>query len=197
MAETNNSQMSPAEQGTNETAQTAASSAAKVTASEAKHEQQPRSFTQEEVDRIVADRLARANRETEKKIKAARDEGMAEAERMAQMTESQRAEHAAREASEREERIRSREADLTRRELRAEAIDTLIARGLPRELEQLLSYTDADACAKSLDELERVFRGAVQKGVDERIKATHTELPKPGGAQSIMMDRMRAAAGLK
>ena len=158
-------------------------------------------FTQADVDRAVAQRLARAQRDAEQRINAARDEGRSEAERLAQMTEAQRIKHererAENAARERETRLSEREADITRRELRAEAIDTLTSRGLPRELEQLLNYQNADACSASIDAIERVFRAAVQKGVDERINQSRNPLPRSGGdAQAALMERLRKAAGL-
>lgn len=166
-------------------------------ATEGQAERQPSSFTQADVDRIVAQRLARAQRDADQQIARARSEGRAEAERRARMTEAERREHDDQAAREREEQLRSREAELTRRELRAEAVGTLLSRGMPRELEKLLNYDDADSCAQSIDALEHAFRAAVQAGVDERIKRSRNPLPKTGSAQSSMLTRMRSAAGLK
>ena len=164
---------------------------------EAGNTEQPRSFTQEDIDRIVTQRLARAQRDADQQIARARSEGRAEAERLARMTETERREHDERAVRERERELSSREAELQRRELRAEAIDMLALRGLPRELEQLLNYADADACAQSVEALEKAFRGAVQKGVDERINRSRGPLPSAGGdARSAMLQRMRTAAGL-
>ena len=165
---------------------------------EAQSAKQSRGYTQEDVDRIVTQRLAKAQRDAEQQIARARSEGRAEAERRARMTEAERREHDDQAAREREEQLRSREAELNRRELRAEALDALLSRGLPRELEQLLNYADADACSQSIDALERAFRAAVQAGVDERIKRSSNPLPKTGSsAQNSMLTRMRSAAGLK
>ena len=167
-------------------------------AAEAQAEQQANGFTQADVDRIVAQRLARAQREAEQQIARARSEGRAEAERRARMSEAERREHDDQAVREREEQLRSREAEITRRELRAEVVDALASRGLPRELEQLISCDDAEACAQSIDALERAFRSAVQNGVDERIRRSRNPLPKSGsGAQNSMLTRMRSAAGLK
>ena len=164
---------------------------------EAGNTEQPRSFTQEDIDRIVTQRLARAQRDADQQIARARSEGRAEAERLARMTEAERREHDERAVRERERELSSREAELVRRELRAEAADMLALRGLPRELEQLLNYTDADACAQSVEALDKAFRSAVQKGVDERINRSRGSLPRAGGdARTAMLQRMRTAAGL-
>ena len=133
---------------------------------------------------MIADRLSRERRQHQKDIENARSEGRTEAERLAQMTQEQRAqaerERAEREAQQREQALAQREADITRRELRAQAIDTLISRELPHELESVLDYSSADACNASIDNIERVFRAAVQSAVDARLKSSGVNLPAPG-----------------
>ena len=94
---------------------------------------------------------------------------------MAQMSAEQRAEHerqaAEQAAKDRENALAQREAEITRRELRATAIDTLLKRGLPKSLESVLDYKDADSCNASIDVVDKAFRAAVQEGVNERLKA--------------------------
>lgn len=162
--------------------------------------QQEQTFTQADVDRIVNQRLARAQRDEAKRIEQARAEARSEAEKLAQMSESQRAEHerqrAEQAAQEREAAISKREADITRRELKAEAIDTLTKRGLPRGLEAVLDYSGAEACSASIDAVEKVFREAVQAGVDERLRQSGVTLKGFGGVDSTLNARMRRAAGL-
>ncbi|MGN0773478.1 MAG: DUF4355 domain-containing protein [Candidatus Ventricola sp.] len=143
-------------------------------------------YTQADVDRIINQRFARFQREADRRVEQAREEARTEAERLAQMTEQQRAEHerqrAEQAAQQRESDLARREAEITRRELRAEAIDTLAQRGLPRALEQMLDYSGADACSASIDAVERVFRDAVQQGVEERLKQSGVQLQAAGKA---------------
>ena len=158
--------------------------------------QQPeRTFTQADVDRMIADRLSRERRQHQQDIENARTEGRTEAERLAQMTQEQRAQaeqqRAQQAAQQREQALNQREADITRRELRAQAIDTLVSRDLPPALESVLDYTSADACNASIDNVERVFREAVQKAVDARLKASGVSLPAPGSKPDY--DRMSDA----
>lgn len=146
-----------------------------------------RSYTraemQAEIDRVLNARLARYTREAEKRIKEAQREG----ERVARMSEAERAEHERQQAEaaaqERENALSQREAEITRRELRADALDKLAARELPRELADLLNYESADACDESIESVEKVFRAAVQAGIDERIKASAAPL-KHGGEKA-------------
>ena len=145
---------------------------------------QPRTFTQEEVDQIVNQRLARQRRETERQVSDARQQGRTEAERLARMTEEERARHDREEAEnaarQRESNLAAREAEITRRELRAEARDTLSQRGLPLDLADMLDYSGADACSASISVLEKAFRKAVQTGVDERLRASGVRLRTAG-----------------
>ena len=61
---------------------------------------------------------------------------------------------------------------LTRRELKAEAVETLTEKGLPAKLAEVLDYTDADKCSASIEAVEAAFRAAVQQGVNERLKGS-------------------------
>lgn len=147
-------------------------------------QQAERTFTQADVDRMITDRLARERRQHQQDIENARNEARTEAERLAQMTQEQRAQaeqqRAQQQAQQREQQLAQREAEITRRELRATAIDTLQQRDLPRELESVLDYSSADACNASIDTIERAFRAAVQSAVDARLKASGVNLPAPG-----------------
>ena len=154
-------------------------------------------FTQADVDRIVAQRLARAQRDMEQRLALAREEGRGEAERLSRLSEEERLERDAQAARDREEQLRLREAALVRRELRADALDALSARGLPKELERLINYQDPETCLSSINDLERVFRDAVQAGVDARIQHSRTSLPRSGGdGAASLMTQLRSAAGL-
>lgn len=161
---TTNTAAETAAQETNQTAQT----------TDAAQQAQPeRTFTQADVERIIADRLSRERRQHQQDIENARTEG----ERLAQMTREQRAEE---EAQRREQQLQQREAEITRRELRAQAVETLGARNLPAGLANMLDYSSADACNTSIENVERVFREAVQAAVDDRLKSSGTPLPAPG-----------------
>lgn len=162
--------------------------------------QQPRMFTQEELDTAIANRLSRYKRDEAKRIETARNEGRSEAEKLAKMTEDQRLEHerqrAEQEAKDRETALATREAEITRRELRAAAIDTLAQKGLPRGLEAILNYADADACNASIDAVEKVFREAVQRGVNDRLAQSGVKLHVGGNTDAALTAAMRKAAGL-
>ena len=70
----------------------------------------------------------------------------------------------------RDKELSDREAAVTRSELMAEAKNSLSDEGLPVELAEVLSYTDADACKKSMETVKKAFQTAVEKAVDEKLK---------------------------
>jgi len=154
---------------------------------------------QAELGRYVNKALgtARANweQETKERVKQARTEG----EKLASLTAEERAKAEAEERVAdilaREGKMAEREAEIMRRELRAAALDTLEQRGLPSGLADVLIYTGAEECQTSIEAVEKAFRQAIQRGVDERLKPKET--PKAGGNEAAAtIAAMRAAAGL-
>lgn len=90
-----------------------------------------------------------------------------EAERLAKMTEDEKKEYL---QVKKEKDLAAREAEVTKKELMAEAKNTLAGDGLPQELAGVLDYTDADACKKSMDTVKKAFQKAVEAAVEERLK---------------------------
>ena len=83
------------------------------------------------------------------------------------MTEDEKKEYL---QDKKEKDLAAREAEVTKKELMAEAKNTLAGDGLPQELAGVLDYTDADACKKSMDTVKKAFQKAVEAAVEERLK---------------------------
>lgn len=132
---------------------------------------------QAELDRILGERLGKAQTKWEKDYLSKLEAAKTEAEKLAKMNADQKAEY---EAKKREDELAKREGDITRRELRATALETLAEKSLPRTLADILVYTDAETTNTSLDAVEKAFREAVEAGVNERLKGT----PPGGGGGS-------------
>lgn len=130
-------------------------------------------FTQEELDEIINRRFAKLSKDFEKRLDEARKEG----EKRGMMSEDERSK-ADREVA--EQKLREREREITRRELRADAVEKLAQKGLPRALADLLDYSDAERCEATLESAEKAFRAAVQEGIDERIRKNGGN-PEKGG----------------
>lgn len=108
-----------------------------------------------------------AVKDAQEKWKALTDDKLSEAERLAKMTEDEKKEYL---QDKKEKDLAAREAEVTKKELMAEAKNTLASDGLPQELAEVLDYTDADACKKSMDTVKKAFQKAVEVAVEERLK---------------------------
>ena len=133
----------------------------------------------------------RAKWEADSKTKI--DEAKTEAEKVAKMTAEQKAKYA---EDKRLAELEKREKDITTRELRATAHETLAEKGLPKDLIDILNYTDAESCNKSIEAVERAFQSAVQKAVNEKLRGKQD--PRGGQSGQDSVDAaLRAAMGLK
>lgn len=122
---------------------------------------------QGEFDRRVQEAVNAAVKDAQEKWKALTDDKLSEAERLAKMTEDEKKEYL---QDKKEKDLAAREAEVTKKELMAEAKNTLAGDGLPQELAGVLDYTDADACKKSMDTVKKAFQKAVEAAVEERLK---------------------------
>ena len=137
---------------------------------------------QAELGRYVNKALGTAKtkweQEAQARIKTAKTEG----EKLAKLSAEERAkveaEQRVADILAREQQMNAREAEIMRRELRAEALSTLEQRGLPIGLADVLTYEGAEECSASIEAVEKAFRAAVQQGVDTRLKPK--EMPKSG-----------------
>lgn len=150
--------------------------------------QEAQTFTQEEVDKIIGDRLAKERKKLDKEWNDKLTAAKTEAERLATMTAEEKAQHERQQQEEaqkqRESDLEKREAAIQLRELRAEAYETLASKGLPKALAECLSYASADACKASIEAVEKAYRQAVQEGVEERLKSkTPTQNTNSGGGE--------------
>lgn len=141
---------------------------------------------QSEVEKIINARFAKLQRDAEKRVEQARKDGMTEGEKLASMSAEERAK-AQREQSEsefkaREDALKKREAEVTRRELQAQAVETLTGKGLPAGLAKYLDYADADACSASIAAVEKDFGEMLKAEVDKRLAASAVSLPRGSAA---------------
>lgn len=165
-------------------AEAEASGAAETKADESGEKMIPQS----EVEKIINARFAKMKRDADKQAEQARKEGISEGEKLATMSAEERIK-AQREKAEsdfkaREDALKQREAELTRKELRAQAVETLTGKGLPASLADILTLTDAEACNASIATVEKAFRDAVKAEVDKRLAASAAPLSRSGSAEA-------------
>lgn len=119
-----------------------------------------KTFSQADVDKIVADRLARQ----QKKFDAEKEE----AAKLAKMNADQKAEYA---AKKREEELTARETAIQKKELRLEALNILEENKLPSKLIDCVDLTSAETSKASIDAIKTAFTEAVTAAVDARLRS--------------------------
>lgn len=155
-------------------------------------EPQPQSFDdllknkdyQAEFDRRVQKALGTAK----EKWTALMDDKLSEADKLAKMNKEEKAEYL---RQKQEKELKDREAAITRRELMAEAKNTLAEKKLPVGLAEVLNYADADSCSKSIEAVEKAFQEAVEMRVQEQLKGG---VPPKKAPQGMSFTKEQVAA---
>ncbi len=129
-------------------------------------------FSQEDVNKIVADRLKSEQKRWEKK---AADE-KAEAERVAKMSAEEKARH---EQDKREREFARREEELSRKERTATARDMLAEKGIPAALVSAVDVSSDEAVAPSVEALATAFNDAVAAEVAKKLAGTPPKKGEP------------------
>ena len=143
---------------------------------------------QAEFDRRVQKAVNTAVTKAQEKWQALTDDKLSEAEKLAKMTKEEKAQYM---QQKREKELTDREAAITRKELMAEAKNTLASDGLPQELAEVLDYSDADTCKKSMEKVKEVFQRAVETAVEEKLKGGKPPKKAPGGdAQKALEEQV-------
>lgn len=138
---------------------------------------------QAEFDRRVNDAVTSAVSAAQEKWRIMTDDKLSEAERLSKMNKEEKAQYMQRK---KEKELSAREADITRRELMAEAKNTLASDGLPSDLAEVLNYSDADACKQSMETVKKAFQTAVEAAVNERLKGDKPPRKDPSGGGDEM-----------
>ncbi len=143
-----------------------------------------KTFTQDELNKILADRLKSEQKRWEKK---AADE-KAEAERVAKMSAEEKAKH---EQEKREREFAEREAELSRKERTATARDLLAEKGAPAALIGAVDVSSDEAVTNSVEAVVKAFNEAVSAEVAKKLAGAP---PKSGN--SAKADPFREGLGI-
>lgn len=148
---------------------------------------EPRTYTQEEVDKLlqsesdkrVTEALKKAERKNQAKVK--------EATKLAQMNEEQKYQY---ELEQREKAIADKERELALAENKATASQVLASRGISADLVSLVVAEDADTMNDNINLLEKAFKASVKAEVEKRLSTSTPKknLPLDG---TITQDQFR------
>ncbi len=150
---------------------------AEAEAAESGAEEAEKAFTQADIDRIVQKTIWSERQRAERLIDEAREKANLDAEEKSRAEKEQL-----------EKEILAREAEIRRRELRASALEMLADRGLPKELAETLDLSGEENMRLSFEGVEKVFRTAVQRSVEERLRGG--ELPGRGAPAAADLSRL-------
>lgn len=147
---------------------------------------------QAEFDRRIQKGIQTAITTEKEKWEILTDDKVSEAEKLAKMNKEDKAQYL---QEKKEKEIQNREAAITKRELSAEAKNTMAEKGLPVDLADVLNYTDADTCKKSIEALEKAFQKAVEKAVEEKLKGGKPPKNPQGDAPDLQQEIEKAMMG--
>ena len=139
-----------------------------------------KTFTQDELDHIVQERVkravAKAQKDAEDKIKQAQSEG----ERLAKLTKDERAKE---EEAKRLADLEAREKAIAVKELRIETQSLLSDEGLPIEFLDVVMADTAESVKENIASIRKVFDEAVERRVNERLTQ---DKPRRGATAGAM-----------
>lgn len=154
--------------------------------------EQEKRYTDADVDAIIGKKLAKWSADSDKKLEQAVADAVAkveEANKLAQMTEKEKADH---EREEERKELAMLRAEKARSEMVRTARQILKADGLtdlPDELVNILVTEDADSTSAAV----KAFSGLFQKAVDDAVKHKLAgSEPRRGGTSAITKDEILA-----
>ena len=132
--------------------------------------EEPKTYTQEEVDKLLQSEADRRVNEAMKKAERKKEAAIKEATKLAKMDEEQRYQY---KLEQREKAIADKERELALAENKATASMVLSNRGISAELVNLVVAEDADTMNQNIQLLEKAFKESVKAEVEKRL-ATST-----------------------
>lgn len=125
-----------------------------------------KTYTQEEVDKMLQAESDRRVTEALKKAEKKKSEAVKEAQRLAQMNEQEKYEY---QLKQREEAILAKEKELALMENKNEASKILAEKGISLSLVDFVVAEDADTMKANIDLLDKAFKASVKAEVEKRI----------------------------
>lgn len=126
-----------------------------------------KTFTQEEVNNIVSERLKAEKTKNEESIKNAVAGAIAEYERQAKLTQEEKEKEA---KTKREAELKAREDEITLRENRVKAQELLATNNIPIDLVDFVVDLDATKMQDKIDTLAKTYNKSVETGVTDKLK---------------------------
>ena len=127
---------------------------------------QTKTFSQEEVNDIVRNRVNEVNKKQDEKVKVAVAEAIKEYERQAKLSAEEKV---AEETKKRQAELEQKEHDLLIRENRATAREYFQEKGISLELLDNVVDPDLDVTKQKIAKFEKAWNKAVEEGVNRKV----------------------------
>ena len=126
-------------------------------------------FSQDELNKIVSQRLQDEKAKQDETLKNAVAEAIAEERRQAKLTEEEREKEA---KTKREAELKEREQSITLRERRLQAQELLAEKNIPTDLVDFVVDLDESKTKANIDKLAKTYNKSVETGVTDKLKGT-------------------------
>lgn len=134
-----------------------------------KEVQTGKTFTQDELNTIVSQRLKEVKDKQDETVKNAVAQAIAEERRQAKLSEEEREKEA---KTRREAELKAREEDLTLRENKIVAQEMLSQKNIPIDLVDFVVDLDANKTKENIEKLAKTYNKSVETGVTDKLKGT-------------------------
>lgn len=134
-----------------------------------KEVQTGKTFSQDEVNTIVGQRLKDVQAKQDEAIKNAVALAVAEERRQAKLTEEEREKEA---KTKREAELKEREENLTLRENKIKAQELLSQKNIPIDLVDFVVDLDENKTKENIEKLAKTYNKSVETGVTDKLKGT-------------------------
>ncbi|WP_282804269.1 DUF4355 domain-containing protein [Clostridium tetani] len=138
-----------------------------------------KTFTQEELEKIISKRLERERKKAE--------EEKQEAERLAKMSAEERAKA---EFEKEKQKFEEERKSFQKQQLELQVIKELTNKNLPTDFSKYLIGEDAETCMENIKTFETEFSNTVEKAVQERLKGGYTP-PKTETTKAYSMEDLK------
>jgi len=147
-----------------------------------------KTFTQDELNKVLADRLAKEKEKNATAITEAVNTAIQEYERKAKLSQEEKDKE---EREKRERETADRERNITLRERTIEAKDLLLEKKIPTTLVDFIVDIDSDKMQSNIEKFTTAWNKAVEDGVTNKLKGTPPEdfggsNNNKGGAKKIV-----------
>ncbi|KEH95742.1 hypothetical protein Z962_07915 [Clostridium botulinum C/D str. BKT12695] len=151
----------------------------KDVATDKTEDKKEKTFTQEELEKIISKRLERERKKA--------DEEKAEAEKLAKMSAEERAKA---EFEKEKQKFEDERKSFQKQQLELQVIKELTNKNLPTDFSKYLIGEDAETCMENIKTFETEFLNAVEKQVQERLKGGYTP-PKTESTKTYSMEDLK------